>query len=227
MTDNPAYQFKKLNDLLSTSFNNVKFDIRDLSARFEVLKNQFSDLTADSVRDVLKEQIDVIKELHASIAALNKRIDRLESRSDELVEKDIEREKTIDRLKSIAQPQSQHSMVFKKPEASIYDIPKGTVKITKTDLKTQLVEITGFGINLSGFKLYNKNKKTFVFPDGFTAYGPVKIFSGKGKDTNTKLYWNIKRPLNEKGDVLTLADKSGRIISRIKSEPSFSFDVLK
>jgi hypothetical protein len=125
-------------------------------------------------------------------------------------------------------------------DKSIYDFGEGEVRITKVQFKAkkngkknlngEWVEICAYGgFDMTGYKLYDKGRKhTFRFPEGFKVYGPVKIFTGKGRNTNTRLYWKQPRPVwNDSGDIATLADRKNRVVSQVKSEPTFSFKVLK
>ncbi len=130
--------------------------------------------------------------------------------------------------------------VAKSKKASRYDIPEGKVRITKTQFKSEIkgkgnkklngewIEVTGYGVDMTGYKLHDKGRKhTFEFPKGFVIYGPVKVFSGKGRNTNTRLYWGNPRPIwNDTGDVASLR-KGNKIISQVMSEPTYSFKPLK
>jgi hypothetical protein len=235
------YQYKKLNDLLCNSFNNVKYDVRDMNGKLENLKLVFDNFSTDSIKTVFEEQNKLILEQHRSINLLSERLSQLENRP-------IVRETR--QIVEAQAPSAEHGVNLlqlrrlaklekKQPDKSIYDIPEGEIRITKVqfkakgngkkDLKTEWVEICGYNVDMSGFKLTDKgNKHTFKFPSGFSIYGPVKIFTGKGKNTNTKLYWNSARPIwNDSGDVATLKDRRGKVLSQVLSQPEYSFKTLK
>ncbi|MBW2964104.1 lamin tail domain-containing protein [Candidatus Woesearchaeota archaeon] len=250
MAQNPEYQFKKLNDLLSNSFTNVKTDVRDLNGRFDALSANFASFTTESVRTAFNEQQKIIIEQQKALNQLSERITDLERQEPKVVEKIIS---------AAPMPLPEHSFKTKdsalaevrkllreegrkpaKEEKSVYDIPEGQVRITKTMFKPmgkkgkkkptdEWVEVTGYGVDISGWKLWDKGKKhTFTFPEGFVIYGPVKVITGKGRNTNTKLFWKKPRPVwNDTGDVATLANKRGRVVSQVMSEPTYSFQVLK
>ncbi|MFC1754945.1 lamin tail domain-containing protein [Thermoproteota archaeon] len=240
MDPKKEYQLKKLNTLLSTSFNNVKYDVRGLNERVETLKNQLAHLSADSVYKALEEQNRVVLEQQKSINLLMSRLENLESLRKEanatamhtMILPELKKE-----LKAVA---GAKAPVKKAKKTSAYsDIKEGEVKITKVQFKApgngkknlngEWVEITGYNADLTGYKLHDNNKKhVFKFPKGFTVYGPVKIFTGKGRDTNTRLYWNRPRPVwNDNADIATLRDKRNRVVSKVKSETAHTFDVLK
>jgi hypothetical protein len=236
------YQYKKLNDLLCTSFDNVKFDVRDINGKLENLKTNFANFSAESVKTVFEQQNSLILEQQKSINILNERLTELENRPAQRETRQIQvvsAPDTAERGVSLTQLRRLAKLEKKPREKSIYDIPEGEVRITKTQFKakgngkknlnTEWVEITGYNVDMTGFKLQDKgNKHTFKFPNGFSIYGPVKIFTGKGKNTNTKLYWNNKRPIwNDDGDVATLRDKRGKSVSQVMSEPTYSFNILK
>jgi hypothetical protein len=255
MAANKEYQFKKLDTLLSNSFNNLKRDVTDISTKIDNLKRNVAELDVGGIKTAFEEQTRSIFELNKSMALLGSRVLELENER-----KKNEKEDRKAALWSDEHKGSGESRIFKtkesalnevrkivaetgkqeaKEEKSVYDIPEGQVRITKTQFKApkgkgkknlneEWVEVTGYGVDLSGYKIHDKGRKhVFEFPRGFTIYGPVKLFSGKGKNTNTKLYWNSSRPVwNDLGDVATLR-KGNAIVSQIVSEPTFSFKVLK
>ena len=218
MTQNHPYQYRKLNDLLCTSFNNVKYDIRSLNQLTNSLKDQIAHLSSSSVLSALEEQNNIILEQQKAINTLMIRLDNLDlHKGQEIVTATVQKT-----AKKEAKP----------------EIKEGEVRITKTnfkakgngkkDLNGEWVEVTGYDVDMTGFTLHDNNKKhTFRFPDGFKIYGPVRIFTGQGKNTNTKLYWNSPRPVwNDNGDVATLRD-GRKIVSQVKSEITHTFEVLK
>ena len=52
---------------------------------------------------------------------------------------------------------------------------------------------TSGSVNLSGYTLRNNKGTVFQFPSGFVLQRdkPVRIFAGKGTDTQTQLYWGL------------------------------------
>jgi len=248
MATNEEFQFRKLNDLLCTSFNNVKHDVSDINGRIENLSTNFASFTTESIKTAFEEQSRLILEQQKALNQLGERLNELETRKPEVVRE----------IRQVAVPQV--SQVFKNKESaltevrkmlkedarekqiaekSLYDIPEGEARITKTQFKStakgkrklnsEWVEVTGYGVDMTGFKLHDKGRKhTFTFPNGFKIYGPVKIMTGKGKNTNTKLYWKSPRPVwNDTGDVATLRDKRSKVVSQVLSEPTYSFKQLK
>ncbi|MBN1544722.1 lamin tail domain-containing protein [Candidatus Woesearchaeota archaeon] len=243
MAANPEYEFKKLNDLLCTSFNNIKYDVRDINGKIENLKTNFASFSTESIKTAFESQTKIISELQNSINQTNERISELE-RKPEQAPMQIQpvstvfktRDSALTEIRNIVREDSKKKT---KETPSIYDIPEGQARITsvqfkakgngKKNLNSEWVEVTGYGVELTGFKLHDKGRKhTFNFPAGFTAYGPVKIFTGKGRNTNTKLYWGRPKAVwNDKGDVATLRNKQNRIVSQVLSEPTYSFKPLK
>jgi hypothetical protein len=252
MADNPEYQFKKLNDLLCNSFTNVKQDVRDINSRFDALSANFANLSTESVKKAFEEQTKLIISQQNAINLLTDRVFDLETRKPQVVEKIVERVpaaapaspvfKTKDSaLSEVRRLLREEGMkVQKTKEKSVYDVPNGEVRITKTQFKPigkkgkkkptdEWVEVTGYGIDMTGFKLWDKGRKhTYKFPDGFMIFGPVKVVTGKGRSTNVKLFWGRPRPVwNDTGDVATLANKRGKVVSQVMSEPTYSFKVMK
>jgi hypothetical protein len=247
MANNEEFQFRKLNDLLCTSFNNIKYDVRDINGKIENLKTDFSGFATESIKTAFDEQTKLILEQQRALNQLGERLNELETRKPEVVRE----------IRQVSAPPV--SQVFKSKESalsevrnmlrddaraketreSLYDIPEGDVRITKTQFKAsgngkkklnqEWVEVTGYGVDMTGFKLHDKGRKhTFTFPNKFKIYGPVKIFTGKGRNTNTKLYWKSKTAVwNDKGDVATLRDKHGKVLSQVLSEPTYSFKQLR
>jgi hypothetical protein len=245
MAINKEYQFRKLNDLLSTSFNNVKFDVRDLNAKMEHLGTNFASFSTESIKTAFDAQTSLILEQQKAINQLGERIQELETRKPEVIVQQapiVQPTSTVFKTKDSALAEVRRFLKSEdkaKDEKSIYDIPTGEVKITRLQLKSKFngkrdlngewVEVTGYGVEMTGFVLQTKNKKnTFKFPQGFTIYGPTKIFTGRGKNTNTKLFWNKSRPVwKDSGDVATLKNRMGKIVSQVMSEQTYSFKTIK
>ncbi|MBW2972370.1 lamin tail domain-containing protein [Candidatus Woesearchaeota archaeon] len=250
MASNPEYEFKKLNDLLCTSFNNIKYDVRDINGKIENLKHNFASFSTDSIKTAFEAQTSLIKEQQQALNQLSERLTELENRPARTVEvrqpadtlkKDAALQLAAMQIADLKKVARVSAEAKKSEEPSVYDIPEGEIRITKVNFKSDVkgkgnkklngewVEITGYGVDLTGFKLHDKGRKhTFKFPEGFTIYGPIKIFTGRGRNTNTKLYWGRPRPVwNDKGDVATLKNKQNKILSQVVSEPTYSFKTLK
>ncbi len=252
MAQNPEYQFKKLNDLLCTSFTNVKTEIRDINARFDALSTNFALFSTESVKTAFEEQQRLILEQQKALNQLSERLIELERQEPKVIERLVQTppitapvEKTFKTQESALTEvrrllKEEGKLKKKTADKSVYDIPEGKVRITRTQFKPtgrrgkkkptdEWVEITGYGVNIGGWKLWDKGKKhTFKFPEKFVIYGPIKIVTGKGRSTNTKIFWGRPRPVwNDTGDVATLANRRGKVISQVMSEPTYSFQTLK
>jgi hypothetical protein len=248
MAAEAEYEFKKLNDLLCNSFNNVKYDVRDINTKIENLKTNFTSFSTESIKTAFEEQTKLILEQQKAINQLNERISELESRPEKTIIRQVNHESATPAVSTVFKSkESALSEVRRmlreddreKASISIYNIPEGEVRITKTQFKSnkkgkqklndEWVEVTGYGVEMSGYTLHDKGRKhVFNFPAGFKIYGPVKIFTGRGRNTNTKLYWKCKTSVwNDNGDVATLRAKGGRVLSQVLSEPVYSFKTLK
>ncbi len=246
MNDHDTHQWKKLNDILVTSFTNVKHDVRDINTKIENLSSNFANFSTESIKTAFEQQISLIQEQQSAITQLNKRLSELERAPAKVVEKAPAhsqvfktKESALAEVRRMLKSEMKSGKKVEKAE-SVYDIPEGEVRITKTQFKAkkkgkmaaltdEWIEITGYGVDMSGFKIHDKGRKhTFKFPEGFMIYGPLKLFTGKGRDTNTKLFWNRPRPVwNDKGDVASLVNKRGKIVSQVVSEPIYSFKVVR
>ncbi len=93
----------------------------------------------------------------------------------------------------------------------------------KENLDEEWVEISNLGtadVSLAGWTLEDAQNHTYTFPDfNLTASGVVKIRTGMGNDTSVDLFWNRSSSIwNNDGDVATLTDASGNIVSRYPEE---------
>ena len=105
------------------------------------------------------------------------------------------------------------------PIATATDVPPGTVsiKITRVlspgDITKEALSILNEGspVDLEGWKIISGKSKDFVFPSFrlFTG-GSVTVFSGVGENTSINLYWGLSEALWKVGDLVTLADASGK-----------------
>lgn len=72
-------------------------------------------------------------------------------------------------------------------------------------------------LNVSEWIVENEDGKRFVFPDGFTldAGQNVTVYSGRGSDTETDLYWGATSGVfDDDGDTLTVRTADGREVLR-------------
>jgi hypothetical protein len=90
---------------------------------------------------------------------------------------------------------------------STLDITKIVYKAGTTNGEyVQIKNLTGTPVDMDGFKLTNKKKVTFTFPN-FTlpGKGNVKVKSGIGSDSGTSLFWDRSKPVwNNTSDTATL-----------------------
>jgi micrococcal nuclease len=93
----------------------------------------------------------------------------------------------------------------------------------KENLDEEWVEISNQGtadVSLAGWTLEDAQNHTYKFPDfSLKAGGAAKIRTGMGNDTSVDLFWNRSSSIwNNDGDVATLTDASGNIVSRYPEE---------
>jgi micrococcal nuclease len=93
----------------------------------------------------------------------------------------------------------------------------------KENLDEEWVEISNLGtsdVSLAGWTLEDAQNHTYKFPDfSLKAGGAAKIRTGMGNDTTEDLFWNRSSSIwNNDGDVATLTDASGSIVSRYPEE---------
>jgi hypothetical protein len=93
----------------------------------------------------------------------------------------------------------------------------------KENLDEEWVEISNLGtadVNLTGWTLEDAQNHTYKFPDfSLKAGAKAKIRTGIGNDTSEDLFWNRSSSIwNNDGDVATLMDASGNMVSRYPEE---------
>jgi len=93
----------------------------------------------------------------------------------------------------------------------------------KENLDEEWVEISNLGtadVSLAGWTLEDAQNHTYKFPDfSLKAGGTAKIRTGIGNDTTEDLFWNRSSSIwNNNGDVATLTDASGNMVSRYPEE---------
>jgi micrococcal nuclease len=71
-----------------------------------------------------------------------------------------------------------------------------------------------FSVNLSGWTVKDRSFNMFTFPEfELETKAEVTLYSGSGKNTNSKIFWNSKYSIwNNDGDTLYLRDKDGNLI---------------
>jgi competence protein ComEC len=93
----------------------------------------------------------------------------------------------------------------------------------KENLNEEWVEVANNGIideNLAGWLIQDQQNHTYAFPDfNLKAGATVKIHSGTGSNSDEDLYWNRSTSIwNNDGDLVTLIDTSGIVISSYPKE---------
>jgi hypothetical protein len=93
----------------------------------------------------------------------------------------------------------------------------------KENLDEEWVEISNLGtadVSLIGWTLEDAQNHTYKFPDfSLKAGGIAKIRTGTGNDTSGDLFWNRSSSIwNNDGDMATLKDATGNIVSRYPEE---------
>jgi hypothetical protein len=93
----------------------------------------------------------------------------------------------------------------------------------KENLNGEWVEVSNNGTsdaNLTGWTLEDAQNHTYTIPDfSLKAGAKVVIRTGIGNDTSEDLFWNKNTSIwNNSGDVATLMDAAGNIVSRYPKE---------
>ena len=94
------------------------------------------------------------------------------------------------------------------------------VAITNVSWVDEWVEITNLGEayqDFTGWTLSDEQNHIYPFPEGFVLEGgwSVVVHTGVGDDSETDLYMNLGNPIwNNDGDVATLMDAEGNIVSQ-------------
>jgi beta-lactamase superfamily II metal-dependent hydrolase len=110
-----------------------------------------------------------------------------------------------------------------EPAESMTSSSTGSVVyVSDLSLKDEWVKITNKGsssVSLAGWKVEDKGgKHIYTFPSYTLNYGStVTLYTGKGKDTATELYWQLNDPVwNNNGDTAYLLDNSGKLVSELE-----------
>ncbi len=83
------------------------------------------------------------------------------------------------------------------------------------DLKSEFVLVRGTGageVTLTGWALEDDDGNRFVFPQ-LTLFkdGAVAVHSASGLNTVVDLYWDLKHPVWDSGDIVVLTDAQGNV----------------
>jgi Lamin Tail Domain len=95
----------------------------------------------------------------------------------------------------------------------------------KDNLNGEWVEIANQGTlaqSLQGWTLSDQDNHTYAFKSFTLQPGAsAKVHTGMGDDSATDLFWNMKVSIwNNDGDMATLKDASGNVVSRYPEEPA-------
>lgn len=92
------------------------------------------------------------------------------------------------------------------------------IKIKEFFYKGKNEEVTfvnncDFKINLGGWKVKNSGEKLFIFPSiTLSANESITLYSGFGKSSKGKLYWNENEVWDDENDILILRDNKNNLI---------------
>lgn len=191
-------QFEKLNMLLGNSFKNMREDILRINQRIDNIEATLASANLGAMRDYMDFQEREVESIKKMVA-------------EKLAEKEIGDKKAI-----------------KEGQVKIVNVQFEAPGSEKGSLNGEWVELEGYGLDMSGYTLHDKGKKhIYKFPKGFEIHGKIRVFTGKGKDTSTKLFWNNPRPIwNDEDDVASLLDQKGRIVSKVRSRRVHDFEEL-
>jgi beta-lactamase superfamily II metal-dependent hydrolase len=100
---------------------------------------------------------------------------------------------------------------------------KSTVCVSDLNLQDEWVQISNTGyspVSLKGWEIEDEgNKHNYTFQSyTLNAGTTVTVFTGKGTNSATELYWQLDDPIwNNNGDTAYLYDDSGKLISKLES----------
>ncbi|PIN87129.1 hypothetical protein COV19_01385 [Candidatus Woesearchaeota archaeon CG10_big_fil_rev_8_21_14_0_10_44_13] len=196
-------KFDKLNMLLTNSFGNLRNDILRLNQRIDQIEAILANSNLGAMKEFIafqEKELETMKQMIAEAYAHN---------AQPAAEAAQEPQQTAQAGVRIIGVQ------FEGP--SDRENPNG-----------EWVEIEGYGVNMSGWMLCDgDNKHVFTFPDGFIIHGKVKVFSGKGRNTSSRLFWKNPTPIwNNEEDIATLFDTQGNVISQVRSAKVHNFEIL-
>ncbi len=238
-------QMKKLDSILTNSFYNVKEDMKTIVAKIEWLNNEVVSLQSkdfekqisnqreliinhqDDIED-LKEKIGELKGSAVQKGTYKKQMDSMKTlitKQNEIIKN---QNNIINVLKknvtSLEKVETKRKVVAQKT-AAIAKAKKEKIRIGEVRFKTnkkgnpngEFVEILGKG-DMAGFTLSDvKKKHVFKFPKTFKLNGKVRVYSGKGKGTKSRLYFNKGSMIwNDDRDVAYLRNKKGKTVSKVR-----------
>ena len=97
-----------------------------------------------------------------------------------------------------------------------------TVYVSNLNFQDEWIEITNKGsspVSLGGWKIEDEGSKhIYTFPSyTLNAGSTVTVYTGKGINTGTELYWQLGSPIwNNDGDTAYFYDSSGRLVSKLE-----------
>lgn len=100
---------------------------------------------------------------------------------------------------------------------------ESTVYVSDLNLQDEWVQISNTGaspVSLNGWKIEDEGSKhTYTFqPYTLNAGTTVTVFTEKGTNSATELYWQLDNPVwNNDGDTAYLYDDSGKLVSKLES----------
>lgn len=238
-------QIRKLDSILTNSFNNVKEDMKAIVTKLEWLNNEIVCLQSKEFDKQIGNQRELIINHQEDIEYLKEKVGELKGSA---VPKDTYKKQMDDMKNLIARQNSiineQNRMMHDlskniaalekeenrrkeaaKKAAEKVRAEKDKIRIGEVRFKTnkkgnpngEFVEILGKG-DLTGYTLSDvKRKHIFRFQKGFMLNGKLRVYSGKGKDTKSRLYFNKGTMIwNDDRDVAYLRDKKGRTVSKVR-----------
>ena len=113
-------------------------------------------------------------------------------------------------------------MILQAATATPTPTPAPTVYISDLDLENEWVQMMNSGassVTITGWKITDEDvKHTYIFPPFILSSGAtVTLYTGKGADTDTELYWGSGGHVwNNDGDIATLYDANGNFIDALE-----------
>jgi len=238
-------QIKKLDSILTNSFYNVKEDMKAIAAKLDWLNNdvvslqskdfekQISDqreLIINHQEDIeyLKERLGELKGLAVPKDTYKKQMDSMKiliSKQNEIIKNQNNMLASLKKNVNVLEKEETKRKTVASKAAAKLKAEKEKIRIGEVRFKTnkkgnpngEFVEILGKG-DMTGFSLSDvKKKHIFKFPKSFKLNGKVRVYSGKGKGTKARLYFNKGNMIwNDDRDVAYLRDKKGKTISKVR-----------
>jgi len=181
------------------SIDELKEKMADVK-KDSLTKEQFNK-HSKTLKGAIKKQSDTLKELNKLMRELARKV------------------KSLERTEEKRNTPKTKKFPVKKTKTASKTVKNQPPKISEVRFKTnkkgnpngEFVEIKGKR-DLTGYTLTDMKKKhVFRFPKGFELDGIVRVYSGKGKDTKNRLYWNRATMVwNDDKDIAYLRNKSGK-----------------